>query len=186
MTVTLPAPLVPSPTDEALAATLRDRFPPRPRECWQNACAVASALLRKQHHPLLTAQQRASARYVEGWAVMPQHPVVFEHGWLEVEGNVVDVTLTTACPAYFPGVTYSLDEAAQAARNRRHLPIVAQQRPHAWGWGSRDYVLAYVSAHLYVAGETGPDDDARAHLAHVWHNALSIKSERLDALPPPR
>lgn len=57
----------------------------RKRECYKNSILAASCLEYQAGHD-------AHVEYVEGWLVLgPDYAI--EHGWLEVEQEVVDVTL---------------------------------------------------------------------------------------------
>jgi len=100
-------------------------------ECWRNAW---NALY---EHP--------GARYVEGWCVKAKDAVTFEHGWIEVDGAVVDVTLPADGQYYFPGLVLTAEEArkALAADPRPGLEL-----PIAWGGDFPKYRAAFAAAML--------------------------------------
>lgn len=69
------------------------------KDCWRNAALAAIT---------------TSGTYVEGHATMPQG-VAFEHGWVELDGKILDPTLALfgEWPEgynYFPGRKYSAEE----------------------------------------------------------------------------
>jgi hypothetical protein len=66
-----------------------------PRQCWRNAALALVSLGR--------------GMYVEGVAVTLGLPM--EHGWVEVDGQIVDPTWTSVPSAvYYPVFSYTLDE----------------------------------------------------------------------------
>lgn len=91
------------------------------RRCWRNAALAVSHL-------------GSAARYVEGWIVTDGAvPYVIEHGWCEVDGQIVDPTyaphVTPDPPpvAYFVGARFTPRQAEAALHQR--LPIVLDREP---------------------------------------------------------
>jgi hypothetical protein len=106
-----------------------------PKECWRNAT-----------RSLLTRPELAHAHYVEGWIVLPALPVPLEHGWLELDGQIIDPTPVTwkSRHAYFAALRLSKDDLLQALREDTALPIVWR-----YGWGGMKhpaYAQAYQDA----------------------------------------
>ena len=106
-----------------------------PKECWQNAT-----------RSLLTLQELAHAHYLEGWIVSSAILVPLEHGWLELDGQLIDPTPATWKwqHTYVPALHFTKDELVQALHDNTALPI-------AWrhGWGGMQhpaYVKAYQDA----------------------------------------
>ncbi len=99
-------------TSALIARRVRAQF----RRCWLNAARAVQLL-------------GEDARYVEGWVLVnPSSPTVFEHGWCEVSGKIVDPSYTpyvsTLAPpqVYYPGVRYEPRAAALAVADRK-LPL---------------------------------------------------------------
>jgi hypothetical protein len=78
---------------EALAKD--KRVMARKRQCFKNAFNVVSY-----------CPEFANATYVEGIVVRPGLPLIIEHGWLEIDNQIVDPTLTDAHLTYFPGLRF--------------------------------------------------------------------------------
>ena len=115
-------------TSALMARRVRAQF----RRCWLNAARAVQWL-------------GESARYVEGWVMVnPSSPTVFEHGWCEINGKIVDPSYTpyvsTLEPPllYYPGMRYEAPAAALALADRK-LPI-------AWSRDDEDYRRAFESA----------------------------------------
>ena len=87
----------------------------------------------------------AGALYVEGYAVDRMHDVhaslgVIEHGWIELDGRIVDPTLHDDREplAYYPGLRFTLGELHTAMHTipkttNEDLPIF-----YRLGWGGQD------------------------------------------------
>ena len=80
----------------------------RPRRCWDNARLVL-------RDPDLIAR----AQHVEGWCVGPRSHEVFAHGWLELDGKVIDPTLPDCELEYFAGLRLTAAELDDRVRRRR-------------------------------------------------------------------
>ena len=65
----------------------------KPRQCYRNALRVVTQV-----------PEYTRADYVEGMAVVDGLPV--EHGWVEIDGAILDPTLPTEEVAYFPGLRF--------------------------------------------------------------------------------
>ena len=74
--------------------------------------------------------------YVEGWAVAGDRGLVIEHGWLELDGEIIDPTLYDCDVAYFPALRFDRETAKREVAQRGEtmgpgeLPIVWR-----FGWG---------------------------------------------------
>jgi hypothetical protein len=64
------------------------------RRCWLNARKAIERL-----------EEYAQARYVEGWAVTERGALV-EHGWIVLDGKIIDPTLPENVATYFPGLEF--------------------------------------------------------------------------------
>ena len=78
----------------------------------------------------------ATATYVEGFAV---DLFQFEHGWLEIDSQIVDPTLVRDGIVYFPGLRFNgMTELSKAMHSilketKEDLPIF-----YRFGWGGHD------------------------------------------------
>jgi hypothetical protein len=90
----------------------------------------------------LDRQRRAGGRevvYVEGWAVRDGAFEPFEHGWLEVNGQVHDVTPENNCVAYFAGLRF-VDPGREAADLGVEIPFYRWLVcPHSQGYPNPHY-----------------------------------------------
>jgi hypothetical protein len=80
----------------------------RPQQCFDNARLVL-------RDPDLIAR----APYVEGWCVGPRSHEVFSHGWLELDGKIIDPTLPDCELEYFAGLRLTAAELDARIRQRR-------------------------------------------------------------------
>jgi hypothetical protein len=96
-----------------------------PRACWQNA-----------YRALLQLPELSNGCYVEGWIVNVDVPVPIEHGWVELDGQIIDPTpkAWTVQFTYFPGLRLSKAELLQAVTDDGRLPIVWR-----YGWGGMQH-----------------------------------------------
>jgi len=175
------AAMVTEPGDEAvfnremsndIARQIRAKF----RRCWTNA-ACSVALLGDR------------GRYVEGWVVVNRAlPVVIEHGWCELDKNIIDPTYTPYVShlepplAYVAGMYFSASEAASAL-HRGTLPI-------AWMRSTGAYERAFEAAWLSARKQIGDEGESLAKTRLVncrreesdlfigrpskWHNPFHI------------
>ena len=110
------------------------------KACWRNA------ILAQQHFP--------EATYIEGWVVIPEG-IVLEHGWLELDLEIVDPTFVSRLendadsPVYFPGLQYTLQEVSdELAERNGELPLVYGDG--RWGKETPSYMLASCDAWEYA------------------------------------
>lgn len=94
----------------------------------------------------------AKADYVEGMAVLGGLPI--EHGWVEIDGVIVDPTLPMHQGEYFPGLRFSgeygLAEALQRYKSTE-LPFF-----YHFGWGgvdSPEFKAALIAAYRHAGWE---------------------------------
>lgn len=64
-----------------------------PKRCWFNA-----------RRAVMQMADYADASYIEGWIVVPNMP--FEHGWIVMDGRIIDPTLPNNPGVYFPGLEF--------------------------------------------------------------------------------
>lgn len=112
-----------------------------PKQCWSNAWAVI-----EKH------QDYKDADYVEGW-VVNEGGVMFEHGWIERSGVVIDTTIPTDGLVYFAALRFTgrkgQEEALAIPANGsdQKLPIFFR-----FGFGGRnspEYMQAFEDATSY-------------------------------------
>ena len=98
-----------------------------PKACWDNSIQALYHI--------------GKGQYVEGWAIDLELGIPIEHGWIEVNGQIVDVTWKEENVEFFPGIKYSLYEV-EVLVNEGYSP------PFAWqyGWGGFEN-KAYKEAH---------------------------------------
>lgn len=106
-----------------------------PSQCWFNARRAIERL-----------DEYAEASYVEGWCVLSGGMCV-EHGWLVLNGVIIDPTLPEGVMAYFPGLVFRGREGiagslkTKEGRKCRKSPFF-----YAFGWGgghSPSFMAAY-------------------------------------------
>jgi len=117
---------------EALAKDKRVRA--RKMQCYKNAMNVVNY-----------CPEFSAATYVEGIVIVKpfiefEHVLLeVEHGWLEIENQIVDPTITVSDIAYFPGLRFEgiaqLSKAFQIPKDKgtKDLPIFCR-----FGWGGWD------------------------------------------------
>ena len=88
-----------------------------PKACWQNA-----------YRALLQVPALSSGCYVEGWIVDVNLPIPIEHGWVELDGQIIDPTpvMWRDTHAYFPGLRFTKTEVLQTVSDATALPIVSR------------------------------------------------------------
>ena len=130
------------PLDRELSQRLAQAIDAEDQACWRNAY-------------LCLARLDGAAVYVEGWAVT--RGVAREHGWLELDGHIVDPTpayLEDAPAVYFPGLRFTPQEARRTVETRSptcepgDFPLAWR-----WGWGGADapeYRAAFDAAWAYI------------------------------------
>lgn len=96
-----------------------------PNLCWRNAvCAIV----------LIPKKQLPKTFYAEGWLAL-EGLCPIEHGWLEVNGDVVDPTLYEhehGADNYFAGVRYPAQEIIDLITKSRGRGV---DMPLVWGSG---------------------------------------------------
>lgn len=105
----------------ALTQELAAIVEPQPNECFRNSVLALAA-----YHG------DAEARYVEGWFdIFGGSGWLTEHGWLEIGGELVDVTVDDVEAAhYYPVFYYTMDEVAVHVSKERWLPYFGNHRHH--------------------------------------------------------
>ena len=103
----------------ALSKKLR-RFARKPRACFWNAWRICERL----------QGENKSAVYVEGYA-LSDGLKIFAYGWVELDGEIIDVTLPEIALEYFSALRFSDLDAAQQiphteTSNRYFVPIVCR------------------------------------------------------------
>jgi hypothetical protein len=92
-----------------------------PKNCWKNAFNALS------HLP--------GGWYVEGWLIIDG--ILYEHGWCEWEGKVVDPTLYNQLGRryfYLPGIKYSIDDVVKRVQKKSvKLPFVWHEEGAGFG-----------------------------------------------------
>jgi hypothetical protein len=129
------------------------------RQCYHNAFRVV------QYVP-----EYENADYVEG-VVVVDNGLVIEHGWVEMDGMIVDPTLPDCKLVYFPGLRFKGGQGmAEALKIPKRLsgcedfPIF-----YRFGWGGKrspEFRTALIAAYRYA----GIEDMAR----HYERYGLSV------------
>lgn len=121
-----------------LDAVTKARVAPVPRQCWWNALRAAK---------LLSRRKGIVVRYVEGYAVMSCFPIPISHGWIEMDGETVEVTTDELFAAYFPGVRYD----PKTTRSRQTMPIA--EFHHRTPEVMAAMAEAMIAAHAHAFGQ---------------------------------
>ena len=114
---------------EALAKDKRVRA--RKSQCFKNAFDV-----------IFHCPEFSNATYVEGIVVATKLSLLIEHGWLEIDNQIVDPTLTDAHWTYFPGLRF--EGHAGLAKGLRLPKSEGGELPFFYrygfgGWDSLDF-----------------------------------------------
>lgn len=101
--------------DRDLAAALAERIVPVKKECWRNSVLAVSSY-----------RGDADAFYVEGLLYLHDLGWTIDHGWAEIGGAIVDVTLTDE-PAenYHEVFRYAAATLPKLVGRRATLPFFA-------------------------------------------------------------
>jgi hypothetical protein len=124
------------------------------RHSWHNAYRAA----------LLMPHLVGDAVYVEGWAVVLATGQVFEHGWLEQAGRVVDPTSFDQDLAYFAGRRFTLGEAytvriKAAGSDIEEFPLTR----HIGGLDIAEYRQAHEEARTFAESGGGGTYEGSAY-----------------------
>jgi hypothetical protein len=65
------------------------------KRCWRNARKVIEQL-----------DEYASATYIEGW-IVKENGALVEHGWIVLDGKIIDPTLPEIVATYFSGLEFT-------------------------------------------------------------------------------
>jgi hypothetical protein len=119
---------------------------------------LAEALGSQTHSAWLKAWQALQSDpnlgdglYVEGWAVTLDGLLAMEHGWLELDGRIVDPTQWDGDVAYFPGLRFDKDQALKALQNNPELPIAGQGGARLWD--NPAYYRAWQDANIFTRSQ---------------------------------
>jgi hypothetical protein len=100
----------------------------RAKRCYNNAVRVVTML-----------PEYANATYVEGFAVLPSG-VPLEHGWVEMNGEIIDPTLIGDGITYFPGLRFDGERGIAEAFTIPKPDYTEEDLPifYRMGWGGSD------------------------------------------------
>ena len=87
------------------------------KQCWKNSLDALS------DYP--------GSEYIEGWAVTKPSYLAIEHGWLELDGKVIDPTIPDKAIKYFPVLRFNAGEAWTLAREIGSVPLIWEM-PERW------------------------------------------------------
>ena len=129
----------------------------RKGECFQNAFRVIRRL-----------PEYADAYYVEGMVVSASRPLLaglpYEHGWVEMDGRIIDPTLPSCDAVYFTGLrcrgaaeVMKLKDGPKAFWASRDLPLF-----YCYGWGGTESV-EFRSAVIAAYRFAGQEDTAKRY-----------------------
>lgn len=158
----------PSPIDRAGTRALQERLPGEPQACWKNSICA-----------LYAVGWLAGGLYVEGWAVT-QEGLVIDHGWIELEGKVIEATVEVPFRAYFAGVRYDLPTVKWfMGRRSRYTPFVGYgpERAGRWRngrkWRIPSYVRAWVAADQWFYQHVMKLDEVPEWVSGRWTRVLA-------------
>jgi hypothetical protein len=114
-----------------------------PKQCYRNAWRVAMRL-REEGKP---------AVYVEGFAVRNKS---FEHGWVELDGEIIDVTLPDDDYTYFAGLRFPNPATVLFIQKDETSPTLPAFR--CFGWGGEESA-AFTRARLQAVIHEGLTGD---------------------------
>ena len=77
----------------------------------------------------------AGAYYVEGFIVFEDNKILNDHGWIELEGQIVEVTMPDVELAYFPVVKLSQEQVRKAQPKHKRPPVPLMWRNDRERWG---------------------------------------------------
>jgi hypothetical protein len=109
--------------DRDLSHSVSESVGTQPESAWRTAWRA-----------LHSRADLAHGLYVEGWAVTPNGADLFEHGWLEIDGRIVDPMRWDMQLAYFPVLRFDRRQLSEASVDRPNLPVTwrhdSRQRPN--------------------------------------------------------
>lgn len=106
-----------------LARKLAALTEPQPKACWANS--IHAMLAYRLENDLDTGD----AVYVEGWLLIADGTLAIEHGWLEIGGRTVDVTLLDQQAGdYHPVFRYGYEEVMAWLNKSLDLPYYLHDR----------------------------------------------------------
>jgi hypothetical protein len=161
---------LPSPTPINLEGSLalQKRLPGEPKACWKNSICA-----------LYAVDWLSLALYVEGWTIT-QEGLVIDHGWLELDGRVIEATVEVPFRAYFAGVRYTRAEVKWfMGRRSRYTPFVGYgpERAGRWRngreWNIPAYVRSYVAAEQWFYREVVGLESIPEWISERWEKALA-------------
>jgi hypothetical protein len=140
-----------------------------PKRCYHNAYLVAAHLQCKGQ----------SAVYVEGFAVSRMS---FEHGWVELDGEIIDVALPDDDLAYFAGLRFAdLGAALRLPRNGNWCALPQYHRFGIDGKESAEFTGARLRAAL-SEGISGPYiERLRAIVERLGARSAEVRNYQGDA-----
>lgn len=104
--------------NQPLADELAGRVQPHAKACYRNSVLA-----------LFAYRGNAEACYVEGLVAIAGGTLLIEHGWLMIDGEIVDVTMDDCPPcAYHPIVGYSRDQVQRRVSTHQRLPFFASSK----------------------------------------------------------
>src|SRR5690348_12827765 len=99
--------------NKTLSEKTADFINAEPRKCWANA-----------YYALKEVPELGKANYVEGWIIRTAIPIPIEHGWLELDDEIIDPTRVVwefgynelDDVLYFAGTHFTLTELKDTVR----------------------------------------------------------------------
>jgi hypothetical protein len=150
--------------DVAASLQLRKRIRARAKQCYWNAFKAIQDV--GEYH---------EAVYVEGFAIMSVPVVhVFEHGWIEKEGKVIDPTLPADEYTYVAGLRWEgiaeVNKALLAPKKRGtpDLPFF-----YRYGWGGCDSPAFHAARLKAERIAYGPGYHEMLQQLFKWRQVLS-------------
>lgn len=149
--------MTPVPLDWGLSFKLQVLQKPKPNQCYRNSFVgllyVQTVLAGT---PLGDAD--TPVQYVEGHVCIDEVPIPIQHGWLQVDGRVIETTLpmddrhTPDKMVYYPGLILDSREAVRIVTREIDgwLPICDFSPKHRWHTCMAD---SHDAAHYWLYGE---------------------------------
>lgn len=125
--------------NRSLGLDLAQKVGAEPKECYKNSVLAAFA----------TSGREMYVTYVEGLVKLAQWGIFISHGWLEIDGEIVDVTLEDIEPEHYHDVfRFDKDQIHSLVRKRKTLPFYFHEKD-----GHRTFALTEWGLYQEIAKE---------------------------------
>lgn len=101
-----------------------------------------------------TQQEELKAgKYIEGYVVL-NYGILSTKGWIELKGEIVDVTYLDGIIEYFPCDYYDLNKAKELWKSLKYktpLYLLSELNPYFLPAGFSSWKFGYLDAHSYIS-----------------------------------